>query len=194
VNQSKEKKNRSQKKSEHEETELILRVKKGDHNAFDALYCLYKNKLYNFLLCKTGSNEDAKDILQEVFMKIWQERKNINEQKNFYSYILKIAQNCMIDKYRRFSKEEIYSPDINIVVEEENPENILLKKERHSILQEAIDQLSFQQKKIHKLHYEQKEALKDIAKEMNISLSAVQNSINKILKNIRKYFAEKKYL
>jgi DNA-directed RNA polymerase specialized sigma24 family protein len=65
------------------------------------------------------------------------------------------------------------------------------REEKQSNLQEAVNHLPVQQKKICKLHYGQGQSLKDIAKEMKISLSAVQNSINKALKNIRKYFAKK---
>jgi RNA polymerase sigma-70 factor (ECF subfamily) len=190
---SKDEKNRSRKNPEHEETELILRLKEGDHQSFEALYYLYKNRLLLFLVLKIRSTKEAEDILQDVFLKIWIERENLDKIISFNSYIFKITKNRMFDYFRKFSStstEEISSSDIII---EESIENIFLKQEQQQILQEAVTHLPTQQKKICKLHYEQEIPLKDIAKEMNISISAVQNAINKANKNIRKYIAKKKY-
>jgi RNA polymerase sigma-70 factor (ECF subfamily) len=189
---SKNEENRSRNNSEHEETELILHLKKGDHKSFESLYCLYKDKLYNFLLSKTGSNDESKDIVQETFMKIWIEKENIDERKNFNGYIFKIAKNCMIDYYRKYSREKISLFDLYIT--KETPEDILIDKEKQLSLQDALNQLSPQQRKIYKLHYEQKKPLKEVANKMNLSLSTIQNHINMMIKNIIKYLAKKSIL
>jgi RNA polymerase sigma-70 factor (ECF subfamily) len=191
---SKDIENRSQKNFEHEEIELILRLKKGDRQVFEAIYYLYKNQLLFFLIHKIISIEDAEDIVQDVFIKIWNERENINEQKSFNGYVFTIAKNCMIDYYRKYSREKAPLLDAYITkITKENPEDIFVDKEKQLNLQEAINKLLPQQKKIHQLHYEQKKPLNDIAKEMNISLSAVQNAINKMIKKVYKYFEKKGY-
>jgi RNA polymerase sigma-70 factor (ECF subfamily) len=190
---SKDEKNRSRKNPEHEEEpELISRLKEGDHQAFEALYHLYKNELLSFLVYKIGSIEESEDIVQDIFMKIWIERENIDKINNFRNYIFKMAINCMFDHFRKSSpKEEIILSDITLI--EESTENLLLKQEQQQILQEAVNHLPPQQKKICKLHYEQELPLKEIAKELNISVSAVQNAINDALKNICKYIEKKNY-
>jgi RNA polymerase sigma-70 factor (ECF subfamily) len=177
---------------DNEEKELAIRLQNGDHQAFTLLSGLYRDKLLRFVFRKTDSIEESKDIVQNVFMKIWIERENIDEQKNLNGYIFKIARNSMIDYFRKFSKEKFPVSDI-IIVTKETPENIFLYKEKQLILQEAINQLPSQQKRICQLHYKQGEQLSDIAKEMNISLSTVQNHVNKAFKNIREYFAKENY-
>jgi RNA polymerase sigma-70 factor (ECF subfamily) len=125
-------------------------------------------------------------------MTVWDHSGNIDEKKNFKSYIFKIAKNRMIDMYRKFLKTEPLQPD-TVAVERQTPESVLLEVEKRKILQEAVDRLSPQQKKIYMLHYEQKKCLKEIAIEMNISLSAVQNYVNKVRKKIIDYFEKKNY-
>ncbi|MDR1183017.1 MAG: RNA polymerase sigma-70 factor [Bacteroidales bacterium] len=185
---------RLQQKSKQEETELLIRLRKGERQAFTALFYLYRDKLLSYLLCITGSIEDSEDILQDVFLIIWLERENIGIIENINAYIFKIAKNKVIDNFRKLSKKESFMPDIIIDMVEETPEDILLDKEKHLILQEAVNQLSPQQKKVYQLHREQGKRLKDIAEEMNLSLFTVQNHMSQALKNISKYFMKKKYL
>jgi RNA polymerase sigma-70 factor (ECF subfamily) len=177
--------------TQSEEIELLSLVKRGNQQAFTSLFYSYKDKLLGFLLRITGSREESEDIVQEVFMKIWQDRGNANQIKNLNAYIFKIAQNQMIDNIRKFSKEKISFSDMEMEVEEidTKPDDIFLEKERSQIFQDAVNQLSSQQKKIYQYHREQGMPLKEIATAMNLSLSTVQNHINRALKNIREYLA-----
>jgi RNA polymerase sigma-70 factor (ECF subfamily) len=174
-----------------EETELVARVTEGDTQAFSLLFYSYKDKLLGFLLNLTGSVDESKDIIQDVFLKMWIDRENITKIKNLNAYIFKTAQNRMIDNLRKFSRERFSLndlSDINIMEDnKEKPDEIFFAKENRLIFQEAISQLSDQQKKIYQSHREQGKLLKDIAQEMNLSLSTVQNHMNKAIKNIREY-------
>ncbi|MDR1581807.1 MAG: RNA polymerase sigma factor, partial [Prevotellaceae bacterium] len=96
--------------SEHKDAELIMRLKKGDDKALECLF-KYRDELLKYLLSITHSVEESEDIIQDVFMTVWDNRENIDEKKNFKSYIFKIAKNRMIDMYRKFSKTEPLQPD-----------------------------------------------------------------------------------
>jgi RNA polymerase sigma-70 factor (ECF subfamily) len=177
-----------------EESELVARVKNGDPQAFALLFYSYKDKLLGFLLHLTGSADESKDILQDVFLKIWQDRENIDKIKNLNAYIFKIAQNKMIDNLRKFSRERFSLTDLSDTnMMDENmgkPDEIFFEKEKRLIFQEAVSQLSAQQKKIYQYHREDGKLLKDIAQEMNLSLSTVQNHMNLAIKNIREYIVK----
>jgi RNA polymerase sigma-70 factor (ECF subfamily) len=178
--------------TESEEMALLSRLKNGEQEAFKLLFYSYKDKLFGFLMRITGSVEESKDIVQDVFMKIWQDRKSLSEIKNLNAYIFKIAQNRMIDNIRKFSHEKICLSDIHANIEEADikPDDLFFEKEKQLIFQEAVNQLSSQQKTIYRLHREEGKLLKDIALEMNISLSTVQNHMNRALKNIHNYLAK----
>jgi len=178
--------------TESEEIGLLFRLKDGDQHAFNLLFCAYKDKLFGFMLHLTGSVEESEDIVQDVFLKIWQERKSADKIKNLNAYIFKIAQNQMIDHIRKYSKEKIQSLNSDIQKEDINPkpDELLLEKEKQEIIQEAVNLLTPQQKKIYNYHKEQGKTLKAIAKEMNLSLSTVQNHINQAIKNIQKHLVK----
>jgi RNA polymerase sigma-70 factor (ECF subfamily) len=170
-----------------EEIRLLSRLKDGDQHAFNSLFYSYKDKLFGFLLRITGSVEESEDIIQNVFLKIWQERQCADKVKNLNAYIFKIAQNQMIDHVRKYSKEKIQSLNLDIRKEDINPkpDELLFEKEKQMIMQEAVNRLTPQQKKIFVYHKEQGIALKNIAEEMNLSLSTVQNHMNQAIRNIR---------
>jgi RNA polymerase sigma-70 factor (ECF subfamily) len=172
--------------------ELLSLVKQGDQSAFRLIFDAYKDKLFGFLLRLTGSREEAEDIVQEVFMKIWKDRDNATQIKNLNAYIFKTAQNQMIDNLRKFSREQLSLSyiEIEVATKDIQPDDILFEKEKSRIFQEAVNQLTPQQKKIYQQHREQGIPLKDIANEMNLSLSTVQNHINRALKSIREYLVQ----
>jgi RNA polymerase sigma-70 factor (ECF subfamily) len=174
---------------EHGKTEFVIRLKNGDSQAFTDLFNSYKDKLMRFLLRMTDSCEDAEDIVQDIFVKIFLERESLDKINNLDAYMFKMAKNRAIDFVRKFAKEETFTSDINITVE--SPEDMLLEREKQLTLQEAVDLLSPQQKRIYKAHREQGKPLKDIAIKMKLSLSTVQNTMNKALKNIYNYLNKK---
>jgi RNA polymerase sigma-70 factor (ECF subfamily) len=171
----------------HGDTELLMSLKKGDSKAHDSLCLLYRDKLLSYVVRIIKSVEETENIVQDVLMKIWTDRENIDEQKNFLSYIFSIAKNLSIDYLRRssrFSKEEIST---RYIIAKGISEEKLCEHKRYRILQKAVKHLPPRQKQIYKLHYKREKKLKDIATELNISLSAVKNTINDAIKNIRKY-------
>ena len=83
------------------EFELVNKLAGGDFNAFDALFKLYNKRLYHFVTPLLKSNEDAEDVVQEVFVRIWDNRDNIKTGHSFKSFLFTIAYNIIVDHLRR---------------------------------------------------------------------------------------------
>ena len=91
---------------DYSNTELIERLKKGDIDAFDLIYNKYCNKLHKFVLRYLKQEEDAQEIVQEVFIKIWESRSKINTFSSFESFLFTIAYNASISLLRKRINEE----------------------------------------------------------------------------------------
>ncbi|MCK5367454.1 MAG: RNA polymerase sigma-70 factor, partial [Cyclobacteriaceae bacterium] len=76
-----------------EELNLLKRLKKGDEAAFEILYNIYKGRLYSFSIKLVKSDDLACDIIHDVFVKVWEKRKQINHESNFSSYLHTICKN-----------------------------------------------------------------------------------------------------
>jgi RNA polymerase sigma-70 factor (family 1) len=170
------------------ETELLLRLQNGDEAAFASLFYAYKDKLLGFAFSFTHSEERAEDVVQEVFLKIWQSREKIAEVDNFNAFVYRIAQNYAIDELRRFSKETLslsshFTADEVVV---NGPVEDLLNKEIRQKIDEAVSQLPPQQKIIYTLHNEDGFKYEEIASQLDLSVSTIRNHMSQAMRNIRK--------
>ena len=166
------------------ESELLLRLQNGDEKAFASLFYSYKDKLFSFLLGITKSEAVAKDLVQDVFLKIWQNRANASEIENFNAYIYFVAQNQEIDQFRKFSKELFSSVEFLNLKEDvltPDPVNTLINKEVREKINEAVNQLPPQQKKVFVLHNEYGFKHHEIAEQLNLSVSTTQNHMREAL-------------
>jgi len=170
------------------ESALLLRLQQGDEEAFASLFYAYKDKLFGFALVLTNSAVKAEDLVQDVFMKIWQNRANLSGIENMNAFIYRVAQNQAIDELRRFSKETLaFSAEhLNEELVVNGPVEHLLNKEIRQKISEAVDQLPPQQKRIYTLHHEDGYKYEEIASQLNLSVSTIRNHMSQAMGNIRK--------
>lgn len=93
----------------HSDDELMLRVKKGDMTAFEALYDRYNRRLFHFILRFVGERNLAEDILQETFLRIFKKRKSYRKAGHFSTYLFTIGRNLCLDALKTWEKRHILS-------------------------------------------------------------------------------------
>jgi len=175
----------------HTEKILLELASTGDTEAFTQLFSLYKDKLYSFTLRLTGCKEKAKDIVQDVFLKLWQNYTTLNTIENFSSYIFKLAHNQFLNAAKRMANETLIISKIQSRTDAYNapPDEKLEYKEVENLLNEVLQKLPPQQKLIFKLSREQGLKHEEIAKQLQISPSTVKNHLVQSLKTIRKHLS-----
>ena len=177
-------------------TALVCQLKKGDMAAFDAIYCKYCFKLYEFALMYLKQVEDAEEIVQEVFIKIWRARGKINIEKSFESFLFTVAYNetmsllrkrVLENKSRMYLKSLQQAESANVVIDE------IQYKELNDKVLSLLKKLTPRQREIYLLSREKGLTQKEIALRLNISESTVNNQMVRILKffksQIRSYLA-----
>lgn len=170
----------------HSDIELVGQIAKGDETAFSSLFYTYKDRLYGFVFSLTRSSAQAEDIVQDVFLKIWQNRAQLEDVENISAYIFKMVRNYAIDKLRRLAKEiEIREILIAEDTHLHTPEKELLRKEQRELIQKALEKLPSQQRKIYSMHRLQGMKFDEIAQELGLSISTVKNHIFRASENIR---------
>lgn len=97
------------------DAELAQAIKAADHQAFKVLYYRYFEALFRFLWRQTSDEELAKDLLQEVFSRVWKSRENLDPQQSLKSYLYRIGHNLVIDHRR----QSVHKPEYL----EDNPAN-----------------------------------------------------------------------
>ena len=170
----------------YNDKELIRRLKKNNIEAFNQLFYCYSSKLYHFAYGYLKSKEDAEEMVQEIFSKIWDKRADIKEEYEFRSYLFSIAFNyikkhfrakALIKKYIEFATAN--SAESEQIQEDVNYDSLKLR------VDQLVGQMPEKRKAVFfKSRFEGKSS-KEIAEEMNISLSTVENHLNQALRFLR---------
>lgn len=177
------------------EKEILSGLIDGDVHAFEQVYHLYSARLYGKLLKLVKSESDAREILQDVFLILWQHRETIDPEKSFRSFIFKIAENKVYDFFRKAARDKnrqsqliALSTDNYLFIEESRSADQSL-----AILQKAIDDLSPQRKQVFRLCKLEGKSYKEVSELLEISVSTISDHIVKGTKSIRDYFEKNKH-
>lgn len=168
---------------------VIDELIKGSYMAFDNLFESYSDKLYHFVLSIIKVPQLAEDIVQEVFIKIWERRLELNRHKSFKSFLFSIAYNETISLLRRKKLETKYLEQVVGFIDENKTLNTPeLELEYHEIqktIQQVVETLPERRKQIYRLSREKGLSNNEIAEKLNISKNTVENQLVVALKTIR---------
>ena len=172
-----------------DEKELLLLLKQGHEAAFEKIYELYSSRLFGNIYKMVKSESVAQEILQEVFIKVWNNRIGIDPQRSFRSYIFRIAENNVYDFFRNVSRIKKMQSHILVITTEyyEHIEELLLRKEDNVILYKAISSLSPQRQLVFRLCKLEGKSYAEVSRELGISVSTISDHIVKANKAIREY-------
>lgn len=170
----------------HNEKDLLLRVAEGDEIAFRAIYDHYRKKIYALGLLLTHSESQAQELVQDVFMKIWEKREKLREIDYFNAWLRTIARNTAINYLRARAMEKLGLA--RLPVHESGScftENDVADREYALLLQAAIRQLPLQQQKVYILHRQQGLRHEVIAQQLDISVLTSKKYMKLALHSIR---------
>jgi len=169
--------------------ETIRQFKADDKSAFNTIYQTYSKRILSFAYAYIKIQSDAEEIVQDVFLKVWENREKIDEYLSFESYLFTITYNTTISLLRKKVTEKQYiaylksiqntSPGNNTIPEIEFTE---LKEKAHQI----IEKLPPRQKQVFNLNREEGLTYTEIATLLNISPNTVESHMERALKTIRK--------
>jgi len=168
---------------------LTLQLKDGSESAFTALYKMHASKLYANLFYFLKEEDIAKELLQDIFLKVWNQKENIDPEKSFKAFIYKIGHNLIYDHFRRAALDRKLTDTFISKFAEDytHVEEQLLYKEASHILQQAIDGLPSQRKMVFMLCKLEGKSYKEVSEIMNISVSTISDHIVKATKSVKEY-------
>jgi len=168
---------------------LLSRLKEGSEGAFSGIYELYAGKIYQRLLNLLKDEDIADSILQDVFLRIWERRHQIDPEQPFKAYLFKIAENFVYDHFRKLSRDLKMQARLKRVMTElyTHSEEAVLKKEDDALLKEAIEHLPPQRRQVFTLCRVEGKSYDEAAALLGISSSTVSNHLVKATKAVREY-------
>ena len=176
------------------ETELIASLQRGSVTAFEILFETYSQKLYRFSFSYLKSETEAEDLVQEVFLKIWQNRSSLKADTSFQSYLFTIAFHAILKCFNNKALQQKFQLDLFESLASENPslEEQLNFETLIARLNQLIEQLPTRRKEIFFKRKKEGKSIQNIAMEMGISEKTVENQITEAMNSLRKSFSEDK--
>ena len=176
-------------KKQLEEDVLLALLSEGSEYAFQLLFDRYRNHVYRVAMLYVKSSALAEDIVQDVFLKIWFQRKNLNAISSFESWLYTLTKNFTLNCLKKLAyewKARTTWTHENIQFEDETDHKIRNTQYRELLLQ-AIDQLPEQQQKVYYLAKEKGLSYEAIASELFLSPLTVKTHMSRALASIRSF-------
>ena len=173
------------------EKEIVEEMRMGRVSAFDTLYKAYSHKLYSFAFTFLKTREDAEEVVQDTYFKIWEKRDSIDSSQSFKSFLFSIGYHSTIDllrqrlKERKFREIVLVKATSNFNMEEAIEFGDLLEHVNH-----IVEELPPRKLEIYKLSRIDHLSYGEIAEKLNISVKTVENGINFSLNFIRKHLGK----
>ncbi|TDB61766.1 RNA polymerase sigma factor [Arundinibacter roseus] len=164
---------------------MLRNVIRGDQKAFAELYSYYRTPALKFCVSLLKDEEEAENVLHEVFIRIWDRRAHINPELNFNSYLFTCLRNFAFDYFKRLEKNnqlrQTYLDRMTSAQFEEADDS----EERIKFVNEMVNSLSEKRKKILILNVYEGKSYQEIAELMKISKNTVKNQLVKAKQILR---------
>lgn len=174
------------------ESELLKRVASGDKIAYAILYNQYLGGLYQYVFLFTRSREVSEDIVQNVFVRIWERRTFLASIDSFRPYLYRSAKNLLLDEVRRNQAKARATAMLMPEAEEvaENCDDKLIYNQYYKVAEEAINQLPEKRRQIFLLRTREELSLDEIAAILSISKSVVKKQLYAGIHFVRHYMQQ----
>ena len=175
---------------------LMQKVAEGDQLAFRELYHLYHKRLHYFAFALVKTKEAAEEIVEDVFIRLWNQQSSILQINNLKIYLYTATKNTALNYLSRKARESIVEPfdNIDIALQETSlsPEQIMITRETYKNIREAVDSLPPRCKMIFKLVREDGLRYKEVAEILNISINTIDAqmaiAVQRIAEAVRRDF------
>lgn len=180
-----------------EKEKLAFDLKNGSYNAFEAIYAEYFDLLYGYIFGMIRSHEQAKEIVQDTFIKVWLHRSKIDPELSFKAWLFKIAKNQLLNDIKKkfsdpiFEDYLIHSEDNQLVAQSDQEFDLELFR---IALVKAKHKLSPRQLQVFEMCKEEGRSATEVAKHLNITEASVYNYLSQSLATLRNEMKELSFL
>lgn len=181
--------------NEQDEKLLLNRLKAGNVTAFSEIYAKYGPSLYRNILNLVKLKDEAEEIHQEVFVRLWKYRENIDADRPLQSYLVKIAKNLVVDYYKKAAKDRELQQKmaLQLTMHVNDVEESMLRHELEMVMEQIISQLPPQRQRIYRYIKLEQNSYQDAADYFCTSLGTIKDHMAKAAKFVRHKYDGARY-
>lgn len=181
--------------NEQDEKLLLNRLKAGNVTAFSEIYAKYGCSLHRNILSLVKLRDEAEEIHQEVFVRLWKYRENIDADRPLQSYLVKIAKNLVVDYYKKAAKDRELQQKmaLQLTMHVNDVEESMLRHELEMVMEQIISQLPPQRQRIYRYIKLEQNSYQDAADYFCTSLGTIKDHMAKAAKFVRHKYDGTRY-
>ncbi|MBN2349172.1 MAG: RNA polymerase sigma-70 factor [Bacteroidales bacterium] len=166
---------------------LVRKLKDGDKSAFEAIFNKYKEKLYFFALGYLHSSAETEEVIQNVFISLWENRKTLNEKLSLKNFLYKSVINLVYNYFKHQLVHQKYIKHVSDqeLQEDDHSQNVIAYNDLKGAVDNLIKGLPLRQQMIFKLSRQEGLSHIEIANRLGLSVRSVENQIYRALRYIR---------
>ena len=178
------------KAKDYSEQIMVAELRDGNEKAFRKFFDMFYNDIYRYSISLLKSKEYAEENVQEVFLKVWLHRENLDTEKSFKSYLFTIARNQAFNFLNKASNDELLREEIFYGSQKSYSEGDYSVREEDCkrLRKQAMKQLPPKRKQIFKMSRKHGKTYEEISQELGISVNTVKNQMSKALESLRIFF------
>jgi len=170
--------------------DLALRLRKNDISAFNTLYWRYHTAIYANSLRLLKDPVIAEDIVQDVFITLWEKRLLIDPNQDIAGWLFVVCHHKSVDQLKRKLRQSIAEKVLQPVIEDPHTFEIDIEEEQIRAIERAVDQLSPQKRKVFELCKVQHRTYEKAAEELHISKYTVKEYLAEAIVSIKKHIRQ----
>ena len=181
--------------TEKTDGELLLLLKEENATAFNTLFNRFWDRLYQTALAKTGEPQVAFDIIQDVFVHLWQQRNVLDIKESLPQYLAGMVRNMIFNYYRssRRRNEQLKQlTELIIATTDTQHQAVNIKEEREKDMawEKAVDTLPGRMKEVFILRSRHQYSFRNIAETLNIKTQTAKNAFSRAQELLRDHFSD----
>ena len=170
--------------------QLLLKVKNGDLKAFDAMMLACEREIYGHLLRLSKNPDDAADLTQAVFVKVYKNRHLIETSSNFRAWLYKIASNTALDLFKKasYTKEKLIidDPEYEVETNLEDDSYYIIEGINKIDVETALSRLDQSRRQIILLYYFEEFSYQEISEILSIPINTVKTNLRRAKEALRR--------
>lgn len=171
-------------------SELVARSQRGDSEAFGDLVAETQGRVYNLAFSVLGKHEEAQDMTQEIYLRVWRALPNFRGEARFGTWLHRIAINTCLNRCRQL-RAQLYVVDNEDALKrlsdpEGEPVAVILDKEQKAWLWAAVRRLPSKYRLVITLFYQEQLSYKEIAERLSLPLGTVKSHLNRARRALAK--------
>lgn len=176
---------------QYDEKELFMHIANGDETAFRMLFDQYRERLFFFAWQLCHSAVEAEEVVQDIFLRLWENRSKLGEVDFPRKYIYIMVRNRTLDLLSKIARDQRLISEVwtNMSQSDNYLEDLLHAQDSRLLIDQAVSQLPEKKQAIFLMSRRDGLSLREIADQMGLSVQTVKNILTEVLKHIKAFLS-----